>query len=185
MKVNYGADESLLMKFKQGDDRAMQQFMKDTWPAFRNFMLKKGCPEDKTRELFVDSITQLWMNIDAEKLSPPLSASLKTYLFSIGHFLNLKQFSSSFGKKHQYLEETLELPEVLDLYLVIDFKAQKEWLNALLQKLDETCRNILSLFYLQDWPGESIVQELGLPSTGAFRVKKFRCLEKLRGLTGD
>ena len=163
----------------------MQKFMKDTWPAFQNFMLKKGCPRDKVMELFVDSITQLWMNIEAEKLTPPLRARLKTYLFSIGHFLNLKRISSSFGKKHEYMEEMLDLPEVLDLYLVIDFKVQKEWLNELLQKLDNTCQRILFLFYFQDWPGESIAQELGLPSTGAFRVKKHRCLEKLRFFAGD
>lgn len=182
MKLNYEADEALLLKFKQGDDLAMKHFMKDHWPAFRNYIVKKGCPPESAEALYVDCITQLWINIEAGKLEPPLTGGLKTYLFKIGHFLNLKQFSSSFGRHHQLAEEFPDFADPAGLDWVNDSLEKAEWLNNVLQRLEKGCRDILTLFYLKGWPGESIVEELGLPSTGAFRVKKMRCLQRLRNL---
>lgn len=54
--------------------------------------------------------------------------------------------------------------------------------QRIFSKLDEMCRNILLAFYVEELSFEEIALRYDSVSVGALKVRKFRCLEKLRGL---
>lgn len=63
--------------------------------------------------------------------------------------------------------------------------AEQEWLiNQVMQgltRLDENCQKLVRLFYYQNRPLAECGQELGITPESA-KVKRFRCIEKLRNL---
>jgi RNA polymerase sigma factor (sigma-70 family) len=54
--------------------------------------------------------------------------------------------------------------------------------ERIFSQLDEMCRNILLAFYVEELSFEEIALRYDSVSVGALKVRKFRCLEKLRGL---
>lgn len=72
-------------------------------------------------------------------------------------------------------------PEVENpLEILLSQESQKE-AKRIFSKLDEMCRNILLAFYVEEISLEEIAHRYNFTSVGALKVKKFRCLEKLRG----
>ena len=61
-------------------------------------------------------------------------------------------------------------------------KESQNQASRIFSKLDEKCRNILLSFYVEKLSLKEIALEYNFPSVEAAKIKKFRCLEKLRDL---
>jgi DNA-directed RNA polymerase specialized sigma24 family protein len=59
---------------------------------------------------------------------------------------------------------------------------QTEVLSRYLQKLGETCRQILSLFYFEQWDMEQIAAKLRFANAQTAKAKKYQCKKQLEAL---
>lgn len=141
-----------------------------------------SCSETDAADCFQDAVIVFYKNVRNGRLTE-LTSSLKTYLFAIGKRLVSGQ------RRRQKREMTTDydewpLPGEVDisLYDRIEDDHRRTTVESALERLGDPCRTILRLFYYHQYPIESIQSSLGMASPGAVRIKKMRCLEKLRSL---
>lgn len=175
---DYQQDEQLLLVLQTGDTQAWQQLYSDMRSPFRLFFLRYTQEESEiVLELYQDAMVVLHRKVTEGSLVAPLRSSLKTYLIGIGKML--------YRKRRSQQQWTDEIPEVAVPAGVEDRLAQAELaqqVQSWLQKLEEGCREVLTMVYLRGYSMEAVMERLSLPSTGAARKRKFDCLKKLRKL---
>jgi RNA polymerase sigma factor (sigma-70 family) len=141
--------------------------------------------EEDAADCFQESVIALYKNIVSGRM-PELSSRLGTYLFGIGkryvYRKNKQRFREVATDPDAGIGIGNQAGEDLDLSIFhrIEDEHQKAMLAAGFARLGDTCREILTLFYYHNYPIESIQDSLNLSSPGATRIKKMRCLDKLK-----
>ncbi len=183
---DYTDDEQLLAEIRTGDEEILKTVYHSYWSHFKEFVLQLyGMSEDEAADIYTRSFTAFYFNIKDGKLVPPLKSKLKTYLFGIGRNYIRKEFER---KQKAPLELLSELQAVEALYRqpnVVDFyelEWQRQLVKKLLDQVDASCREILSLSFIQEFSDEAIRHRMEIPSENAVRQRRFNCLEKLRRL---
>ena len=176
---NYPDDDRRLQQLAADDGKAWKELYDNMRSPFRLFFIKYGAmPPEDALELYQDAMVALYRNVVNGKLQPPLSSTLKTYLFGIGKIL-LKKKGEGAGN---WDDDIPELPIEPEIESRQEQSAKAELVRRLLGKVGESCRQVLELAYLRGFVMEAIAEELGLPSAGAARKRKHDCLKKLRDL---
>ncbi|WP_187270966.1 RNA polymerase sigma factor [Neolewinella aurantiaca] len=141
--------------------------------------------EDDAVDCFQDAVIAFYKNIVSGRLTE-LTCSIRTYLFAVGKRLVYRKNE----KRHREVPSDPNAgvglgndpANELDLSLLNRFEDdhRKALMASALGKLGGTCQELLTLFYYHNYPIESIQDSLGLSSPGATRIKKMRCLDKLK-----
>lgn len=178
---DFAKDDARLVLLATGRDEHWQRLYEDLRSPFRLFFLKRtSASPEEVNALFQDAMVVLHRKVMSGDLQPPLRSSLRTYLFGVGKMLHRKQ-------KGQGVNWDDEIPEIPVPPVVEDQaerREQAELVRRLLAKLDEACRELLTLVYIRGFAMESAAEEMGIPSSGAARKRKFDCLNKMRKLIG-
>lgn len=173
----YLHDEQRLSLLAAGNESDWRRWYDDVRSPFRLFFLKNATlDEEAVHELFHDAMVVFHRKVMNKSLTAPLESSLRTYLFGIGKVLYLKRG----GKSTHWDHEIPDVPVAAEMDRWADRQAQVDLVNRLLSKLDGSCRQIIEMVYLRDFAMEAVAENLGLPSEGAARKRKFDCLQKLR-----
>ncbi len=179
---NYLHDEQRLSLLATGNENDWRRWYDDVRSPFRLFFLKHATlQEEAVNELFHDAMVVFHRKVINGSLQAPLESSLRTYLFGIGKVLYLKRGHKGTNWDH----EIPDVPVAAEMDRWADQQAQAELVRRLLHKLDGPCRQIIEMVYLRDFAMEAVAENMGLPSEGAARKRKFDCLQKLRKLMLD
>jgi RNA polymerase sigma-70 factor (ECF subfamily) len=107
-----------------------------------------------------------------------LDSSLKTYLFGICQNLILKNHRrQDVRQRHMTRLKEHWLFDSTDSYTL---DGMLESLNTALNKLQEPCKSIISLFYLNGMSLTEIADELSYKSTDVVKTQKSRCISTLK-----
>ena len=174
----YPEDDQLLSALASGDEASWNDLYNDLRSPFRLYFIRIGYAPEKTIELYQEAMVILHKNVISGKLEAPLHSTLKTYLIGVGRILVMR------SGKDAYTWET-EIPDLgieaeVDRYH--EQKAQANIVKRLLEQLGEPCKQLLELFYLQNYVMEAVAEAMNLPSAGAARRRKYDCLKRLRNL---
>ena len=186
MNKKYPQDEAILLKIRNGDQAALKELHSAYWPPFRAYCNKsKGLDEEAILSIYARSFTIFYHNIVHEKINPPLQSSLKTYLFGIGNKSILKYWNDTYRKRVTSVDEWHEKPGdhlEPDINRYYEQNARAKLVKKLLDQLDEPCQQLLQLSFLEENADDAIAAKMDIPSTGAVRQRRFKCLEKIRKL---
>ncbi|OAV43001.1 RNA polymerase sigma factor [Lewinella sp. 4G2] len=143
--------------------------------------------ETDAADCFQDAVIAFYKNVQSGRMTE-LTCTMRTYLFGIGKRLvyrRNKQRQREVPTDHDAGRGIGNDPTTeLDLSLLNRFEDdhRRQLMAAALPQLGGSCQQILTLFYYHRYPIESIQTTLDLSSPGAVRIKKMRCLEKLKAL---
>jgi len=179
-------DAELFVAIKQGQHKLLDELYIRHREAFLTYAQRQlFATEEDAADCFQDAVIAFYKNIVNGKLQE-LTCSTRTYLFAIGKRL-------VYRKNQQRHREVTSDPDAgiglgndpadeLDMSLLNRFEDdhRKALLAGALAKMGDTCRELLTLFYYHRYPIESIQNSLSLSSPGATRIKKMRCLDKLK-----
>lgn len=179
-------DAELFVAIKQGQHKLLDELYIRHREAFLTYAQRQlYATEEDAADCFQDAVIAFYKNIVNGKLQE-LTCSTRTYLFAIGKRL-------VYRKNQQRHREVTSDPDAgiglgndpadeLDMSLLNRFEDdhRKALLAGALAKMGDTCRELLTLFYYHRYPIESIQNSLSLSSPGATRIKKMRCLDKLK-----
>jgi len=172
-------DEEVILKIKEGNQKVIRQLHSDLKSSFKKYFFSKNVDEDTALDIYNQSFTIFYQNVQSGKIQPPLKSTIKTYLHGIGKNLLMQFWEKSKKTRYEPLDDVLKSPEIFDFY---HHQEQKEFVRALLLSLDDSCRKILELSFIKGYSDNAIMTELGLSNENAVRQKKFRCLDKIRKL---
>ncbi|MEQ8711847.1 MAG: sigma-70 family RNA polymerase sigma factor [Cyclobacteriaceae bacterium] len=130
---------------------------------------------DQAMEVYQESVVIFYENLISGKIEV-LSSSAKTYLFAIGKN-KLREFFRTRVKLTQQDEQILErLSEEPDSGKEPFFKIMEK--NFL--RLNERCRELLSLFYFEQMTMDQISDQLSYKNVDSTKNQKYKCLKQLR-----
>lgn len=179
-------DAELFEAIKSGRHELIDELYVRHRSAFLTYAQRQlSATEDDAADCFQDAVIAFYKNIVSGRLTE-LTCGIRTYLFAIGKRM-------VYRKNQQRHREPPADPDAgiglgndpaneLDMSLFDRFEDdhRKAMLATALGKMGDTCRQVLTLFYYHRYPIESIQNALGLSSPGATRIKKMRCLDKLK-----
>ncbi|MFC2107089.1 RNA polymerase sigma factor [Bacteroidota bacterium] len=176
-------DTDLLHKIKENNEKAIADFYKSCRNEFIAFAMKSFSVSFSVgKEIFQEAFLAMHKNICSGKLST-LNSSLKTYLFQIG-----KNLISNEMKRDARHAEISNLDTKTDNDPdALNSKEEKEnvFANAVksaLQSLDEKCRQLLRLFYIEQKKYDELILILNYSSIDSLKTQKYKCFKKLESV---
>lgn len=171
--------EMQFVQIRQGDDR----FLKELYQTKRNrfvawFQKNYQMSKQEAAGLFQKAFTVFYFNVKDEKITT-LRSSIDTYLFGIGKVMMKEQFRED--QKKAALEE---IPEAhLADYGIFDAEEtshRQTLVRKILDKLEEPCKTLLTLYYFKKLSLEAVALQLGYKNQGVAKKKKCLCLKAVR-----
>ena len=181
-------DAALFAAIKAGNHQLLDELYKAHREAFLTYAQRQlYATETDAADCFQDAVIAFYKNVRSGRMTE-LTCSLRTYLFGIGKRLVYRRNKRRQREMPTDPDSGIGLgndpTSEQDLSLLNRFEDdhRKALLARALPLLGPTCQQVLTLFYYHQYPIESIQTSLNLSSPGAVRIKKMRCLEKLKNL---
>jgi RNA polymerase sigma factor (sigma-70 family) len=169
---------------KKDLDKAILYIYQQYSDTVSSFITYNGGSTQDAEDIFQETVVAF---IDiVQKGKYRMEASIKTFLVSIAKNIWYNEIKkkerSGFREK---LYENNRATNELDVSHFISDREVKQELRSLLDKLGESCRKILILFYYENLSMKEIVDHLHYDNEQVVRNKKYKCLQQLTGLIKD
>jgi RNA polymerase sigma-70 factor (ECF subfamily) len=175
-------EQALLADIRMGNEQVLEALYREfRGPFLRWAMHRHALEEEEICEAYQKAFTAFYFNVKDGKLTE-LTSSLQTYVFGIGKRV-LYEFFKVRGKEWERLENVSQV-EQLDLgYLQGEERSHlAAVVDGLLDQIDTTCREVLHLYYFQNFSMDSIANHLSYKNAAVAKKKKYSCLQKLKQL---
>ncbi|MBB4079497.1 RNA polymerase sigma factor (sigma-70 family) [Lewinella aquimaris] len=180
-------DHALFESIKNGRYELIDELYLGHRNAFVTYAQRQlYATEEDAADCFQDAVIAFYKNIVSGRLQV-LTCSIRTYLFSIGKRLVYRRNHQRQRELPTDHEAGVNPADELDWSLIDRFEQEHDRTRLItaMDKLGKVCREILTLYYYHHYPIESITQSLDLPSDGATRIRKMRCLKELKKLVKE
>lgn len=175
-------EQKILEIFRNNDQKGIAEIYKvyrNEFIAFANKKYSIGFEESK--ETYQQAFLILINNVKNGRLTE-LTSSLKTYLFQIGrNQINneLKRNARQTGIESQSGIQDSSLHDFdFDSFDEKEYKIKKV-IKESFQKLSDTCRRLLSLFYFEKKRHEEIMTLMNYANIDSVKTQKYKCFKKL------
>jgi len=179
-------DTVLFEAIKGGRHELLEQLYQDHRAAFLTYAQRQlYATEDDAADCFQGAVIAFYKNFVSGRLTD-LPCGVRTSLFAIGKRLVYRQNQQRHREVPSDPDAGIGLGNdpagELDMSLLNRFEDdhRKAMLATALGKMGDFFKELLTLFYYRHYPIVSIQNNLKLSSPGATRIKKMRCLDKLK-----
>ena len=178
-------DEELLMGLADGSDNALTQLYRRYFPMVLHFVTTNSGSEDDAKDIYQEALIVLYEKVRSDSLE--LHCQLKTYLYSIGRRLWLKQLA----RRSRFMVRDVEMPVSEEIALdhlnddLIDHEERDRQFDLMADSLDrlgEPCRTLLDDFYIQHLSMQDITEKFGYTNADNAKTQKYKCLMRLKRL---
>ena len=177
------AGNNIIEKIKEGDDETLRSIYDEHRGPFCAFLRKKYDVEiDQAIEIFQICVIVLYDNIATKKLTQ-LSSNLRSYLFGIGknkalEYLRTKQ--SIYKNQDEILVKLIMKLDHVEQNEVMEQKILR--IHKALDKMGESCKKLLDLFYFQKLSMQEIKEDLNYKNVNTAKNLKYKCLQKFKNI---
>jgi RNA polymerase sigma factor (sigma-70 family) len=126
---------------------------------------------DDAVEVYQDSFVALYENVRSGRLAT-LSVSLKTYLFRIAQNKMLNRRRGAAGKSDPLPDNLAEESG--------DWQQKQEITYDLVQRMEEPCNKVLTLYYWERLSMDAIAGEMNYANAQVAKNRKSVCMRKLK-----
>jgi RNA polymerase sigma factor (sigma-70 family) len=168
------SEKKLLSAFIKADNKTTLYLYKTCLPSVSNYICRNGGSDDDARDVFQEALLALYKQ--AQESTFVLTASIKTYLFSICRYQWLKTLRKN--KRLEPLRENFDLPDINNNVIIhLEMAERFIILQDHISKFNGNSRKILELHF-QKYSTNEIAQKLSL-SKLYVKKKKFECKKQL------
>lgn len=186
-------NERFLEAIRQNDERTLKNFYDQNRSSFLAWSQRYYNMDDSTSlEIYQNAYLKMYMNIRVGKLVK-LSSKPVTYLYSIAKNM-MRQHLRNTGKGNSYtpIEQMTEEELTFQSNQAPSFKERQEeqaenkaLVKALLQKIGDPCRELLTRIFVHGEPASEIVESMNYSNEAVVRKRKSICLKRLREIAVD
>ncbi len=158
------------------------------WPMVRNLVVTNSGTEESAKDIYQDAWTVIFLKARNEP-GFKLTVQLKTFLYAICRNKLLQRISkqSRFTRLVDTEENDGPLPALVRDLLAVPPAEEEEYqlpeIEAVIEQLSQlggSCPCVLTNFYFHQLSMEQIADKCGLAGDGAARVKRHKCIDKLK-----
>ena len=146
-----------------------------------SFIINNGGSQQDADDIFQETVIAFINTV--QKGNYRMEAGIPTFLVAISKNLWYKEIKKK--DRSEYREKVFEIgrgSEELDVSNDISDREMKKELRELLDKLGDSCKKILMLFYYDNLSMKEIVEHLHYDNEQVVRNKKYKCLKELTEL---
>lgn len=170
-------DKELQKRLRANEKEALEFVYAEYRTDFLNYFKRYDITHINALDVYQDAIIAMRRNFVTSQLELK-SSSVKTYLFGIGKNIVLKKIEKE-SRAAQLLEQEKEtVMEIEEIYP----SERSILLSKNLEKISESCRNILKLYYYRNLTIKEIVELTDYKDENTVRSHKSRCLKGLKSL---
>jgi RNA polymerase sigma factor (sigma-70 family) len=173
------SDEEIIRRIREGDEKVLLALYKRNIEPVRSLVMKNSGQIADAEDLLQETLVAIWQK--AARPEFELTARLDTLIYAIARNLWLKQLRKQGRLTATAFEDgDMDLPEA-------EVKNEEEGdqsavLAKYMEQLGSTCRELLSLFYYEQWDMEKIAEKMGFANADTAKAKKYQCKKKLEDL---
>jgi RNA polymerase sigma factor (sigma-70 family) len=162
-------DQEILVQLKQGDENTLDLLYKQHYRMMVKMIIKNNGSEEEAKDIYQEALIILWQKArDTEFI---LTSKISTYLYGI--CLNL--WRKELERKKRFSYEVNEGVEIMDM----DRDERTKIINNCIQKLGDTCRDILTYYYFDRLSMVEIAEKMGFANSDTSKTKKYKCKKEL------
>lgn len=175
--------DNIIERLKAEPEKTMVEIYHDHRNVFISWLCKRySCDEELAADCFQDAIIVVFNNVRDNKLTS-LSSEFKTYLFSIGKNIFLKE-NAKFKtvNMNQDWEPHENMP---DSNGGRNFQEEEERINKIARSvmdLSEPCKSILKYYYYHSLRMDEIANKLNYKNANTVKSQKIRCMKYLEDI---
>lgn len=162
-------DQEILVRLKQGDENTLDLLYKQHYRMMVKMIVKNNGSEEEAKDIYQESLIILWQKVRDQDFV--LTSKISTYLYSI--CLNL--WRKELERKKRFSYEVAEGSEIIEM----DRDERISIINKCIQKLGETCRDILTYYYFDRLSMVEIAEKMGFANSDTSKTKKYKCKKEL------
>lgn len=163
---------------RSDDKKALETIYVNYKSEFLNYSKKYGLDTNDALDIYQDAVIAMHHNFVTTQLVIT-SSSIKTYLFGIGKFKILKKLK----EEDKFLRVEIEEKEYEEINIEEPTPSKESiTLSQNLNRISESCKKVLELFYYRNLTVDEIVQLTEYKDGNTVRSHKSRCLKRLKSL---
>ncbi len=170
-------DHELLQGLRTGRQDAFTRLYQQHYPMVRYLVLQNSGTATEADDVFQDCLMVLIGKLRLGDFQ--LTASLKTYLYSICRNIWLKRLRDKGKTKLIDFENPIEVP--MEEPEESNEPILKQ-LRECLETIGDACRKVLERFYFLKMSMEEIATELGYTNADTVKTQKYKCILRLKKL---
>jgi len=171
--------QDILSTSTHANNLALDSLYNRFYVVIQRFIIANKGTEEEAKDVFQEAIITLYENIKNGKFEQ--KSSIKTYLYSTGKYLWFNELKKK--KKMQLTELNNETTTSGDFADFNDKQPDQDTqLIALLARMGDTCRNILTMYYYKKLSMKEIAYQLNFGSPESAKVQKNKCMNKLKNM---
>lgn len=169
-------DARILDLIRKGDEEALVMLFHDTRVTVTDFVLRNNGSADDAEDILQEALVILWERVRSGRFEH--AAKLSTFVFGVARNLWLRVLA---GRKREPLRAPDDDPVDPDDSVEESFlrEEQAELIRRGLDKIEETCRRLLLLFYWEERSMEEIAGIMGFANSATAKSKKYQCKKHL------
>ena len=178
-------DDELLTGLASGSDDALTQLYRRYFPMVLHFVTSNSGSEDEAKDVYQEALIVLYEKVRGGSFD--LHCQLKTYVYSVGRRLWLKQLSYKSRFIVNDTEQTATDSDAVeqmsdDLTDHEERDRQFDLMANSLNRLGEPCRTLLDDFYIRHLSMQDITEKFGYTNADNAKTQKYKCLMRLKRL---
>lgn len=179
---NSNHQENLVASIRANDTVVLQKLYVETYPKVEVHILRNSGTKDQAKDIFQEAMIALWRAAKEDRFTAQSLDAAKGYLYTIAKNKWIDYLRSSRYKKEISSEKTMTNHTIPDEEVEdTDYELKLEQARNAFKQLGASCKELLSKFYFEKMSLNEIASLLDLDAASA-RNKKYRCMQKLRGL---
>ena len=184
--ISYKEIEDLIADIKSQKRDVINMLYHSNFKKVEAYILKNSGDEESAKDTYHQSFVVLWRKIKLNQFTPKSLSDINAYLYRIARNKWIDFLRSSQRKNANLSVEIKDEIISADAPEETDEKIDQrlDIAKAAFDKLDVSCRNLLTRFYFDKKSMKEIALELNLDDAST-RNKKYRCMQKLRTIAFD
>lgn len=179
---NSNHQENLVASIRANDTVVLQKLYVETYPNVEVHILRNSGTKDQAKDIFQEAVIALWRAANEDRFTARSMDAAKGYLYTIAKnkwidYLRSSRYKKEISSEIMMTNHTISDEEVEDT----DYELKLQQSREAFKQLGASCKELLSKFYFEKMSLNEIASLLDLDAASA-RNKKYRCMQKLRGL---
>jgi len=162
-------EQELFARICQGDEQALEVVYQKYYRMMERLVTSNSGTEQEAKDVYQEAVVVFWQKATSGNLV--LTSKMSTYIYSI--CLNL--WRKELDRKSRYSNEEKDGKE----YQMQEKEERIRIIHESIDKLDDTCKKVLSYYYFDGMSMKEIAEKLGFANTDTTKTKKYKCKKKL------
>ena len=162
-------EQELFVRICRGDEQALEVIYQKYYRMMVRMVMTNNGTEQEAKDVYQEAVVVFWQKAISGNLV--LTSKMSTYIYSI--CLNL--WRKELDRKSRHTNEAKDGKG----YQEQEKEEKVRIIHECIDKLDDTCKKVLSYYYFDGMSMKEIAEKLGFANTDTTKTKKYKCKKKL------